>query len=131
MSTMGGMLILLLFLGAPAFVAGLVLYGFVAGNRRTYIEQKQTQGVTREELESEAKTQQEAVDSVRESLLSRVNLNGYYNFRFSADGSPTPNAFQQHHLGVLMGKPSSPRDQPGAGGIGGRGACGGDSRRRG
>jgi hypothetical protein len=68
------------------------------------LEKKQTQGVTREELEAEAKTQQEAVDSVRETLLSRVNLNGYYNFRFSADGSPTPIAFQQHHLGILMGK---------------------------
>ena len=60
--------------------------------------------MTREELEDEAKTQQEAVDSVRETLLGRVNLNGYYNFRFSADDSPTPIAFQQHHLGVLMGK---------------------------
>ena len=46
MSTLGGMLILLLFLGAPAFVAGLILYGLVASNRRTYIELKQTQ-VTR------------------------------------------------------------------------------------
>lgn len=43
MSTLGGMLILLIFLGAPAFVAGLILYGLVAGNRRTYIELKQTQ----------------------------------------------------------------------------------------
>ena len=60
--------------------------------------------MTREELEDEAKTQQEAVDSVRDTLLGRVNLNGYYNFRFSADDSPTPLAFQQHHLGVLMGK---------------------------
>ncbi len=68
------------------------------------LEKKQAQGVTREDLEDEAKTQQEAVDSVRETLLSRVNLNGYYNFRFSADDSPTPIAFQQHHLGVLMGK---------------------------
>lgn len=46
MGRLGGMLILLFFLGAPAFVAGLVLYGLVAGNRRTYIELKQTQ-VTR------------------------------------------------------------------------------------
>lgn len=37
------MLILLVFLGAPALIAGLILYGFVAGNRRTFIEQKQTQ----------------------------------------------------------------------------------------
>ena len=68
------------------------------------LEKKQAQGVTRDDLEEEAKTQQESVDSVRETLLSRVNLNGYYNFRFSADNSPTPTAFQQHHLGVLMGK---------------------------
>jgi len=32
--------------GAPAFIIGLVLYGLVAGNRRTYIELKQTR-VTR------------------------------------------------------------------------------------
>jgi hypothetical protein len=68
------------------------------------LEKKQAQGVTREDLDEEVKTQQETVNSVRESLLSRVNLNGYYNFRFSADNSPTPIAFQQHHLGVLMGK---------------------------
>jgi hypothetical protein len=68
------------------------------------LEKKSQEGVTREELEAEVKTQQETVDSVRESLASRVNLNGYYNFRFSADNSPTPVAFQQHHLGVLMGK---------------------------
>src|SRR5215212_9113314 len=40
---LGGMLILLLFLGAPALLVGLVLYGFVSSNRRTYIELKQTQ----------------------------------------------------------------------------------------
>ena len=68
------------------------------------LERKQAQAVTRTDLEDEVKTQQEAVDSVRETLLSRVNLNGYYNFRFSADDSPAPIAFQQHHLGVLMGK---------------------------
>ena len=66
--------------------------------------EKKAQGVSREEFEEEIKTQQEAVDSVRDNLLGRVNLNGYYNFRFSADDSPTPIAFQQHHLGVLMGK---------------------------
>ena len=102
--------------------------------------EKKAQGVTREQLEDEAKTQQEAVDSVRETLLSRVNLNGYYNFRFSADDSPTPVAFQQHHLGVLMGKqlgrfnflmelelqnvPHHPELSSGIGGIGGRGAFG-------
>jgi len=68
------------------------------------LEKKQSQAPTREDLEEEARTQQEAVDSMRENLLGRVNLNGYYNFRFSADKSPTPTAFQQHHLGLLMGK---------------------------
>ena len=52
----------------------------------------------------EAQTQAEAVESVRESLLGRVNLNGYYNFRLAADESPTPFSFQQHHLGLLLGK---------------------------
>jgi len=68
------------------------------------LEKKAQVAVTRDDLEAEAKTQQDAVDSVRDNLLGRVNLNGYYNFRFSADNSPTPLAFQQHHLGVLMGK---------------------------
>jgi hypothetical protein len=68
------------------------------------VEELEKKGVTRDELEAEVKTQQDAVDSVRDNLLGRVNLNGYYNFRFSADNSPTPVSFQQHHLGVLMGK---------------------------
>jgi len=68
------------------------------------LEKKAQVAVTRDDLEAEAKAQQDAVDSVRENLLGRVNLNGYYNFRFSADSSETPAAFQQHHLGVLMGK---------------------------
>jgi hypothetical protein len=44
------------------------------------------------------------VNSLRETVNSKVNLNGYYNFRFSVDGSDEPMAFQQHHLGVLMSK---------------------------
>jgi hypothetical protein len=68
------------------------------------LEKKQAEAVTREELDEEAQTQSEAVSSVRDSLLGRVNLNGYYNFRFSADDSATPVAFQQHHLGVILGK---------------------------
>ena len=66
------------------------------------LEKKAQVAVTRDDLEAEAKAQQDAVDSVRENLLGRVNLNGYYNFRFSADSSETPAAFQQHHLGVLL-----------------------------
>lgn len=68
------------------------------------LERKQAEAVTREELDDEAQTQSDAVASVRENLLGRVNLNGYYNFRFSADDSETPIAFQQHHLGVILGK---------------------------
>lgn len=68
------------------------------------LEKKQGQAVTREEVKQESESQQEAVNSVRETLLGRVNLNGYYNFRFSADQSPTPLSFQQHHLGLLLGK---------------------------
>jgi hypothetical protein len=62
------------------------------------------QMVTKDDLQQEAQSQQDAVNSVRESLFGRVNLNGYYNSRFSADGSETPASFQQHHLGVLLGK---------------------------
>ncbi len=68
------------------------------------LEKKQALTATREELKEEAETQHEAVESVRENLLGRVNLNGYYNFRFAADQSPAPAAFQQHHLGLLLGK---------------------------
>ena len=68
------------------------------------LEKKQALTATNEELKQEAQTQQDAVESVRESLLSRVNLNGYYNFRLAADQSPEPFAFQQHHLGLLLSK---------------------------
>jgi hypothetical protein len=55
-------------------------------------------------VQDDIKAQEDSVDSLREIVNSRVNLNGYYNFRFSADGSEEPMAFQQHHLGVLMAK---------------------------
>jgi len=55
-------------------------------------------------LQDELKAQEDTVNSIRETVNSKVNLNGYYNFRFSADNSETPIAFQQHHLGVLMAK---------------------------
>ena len=51
-------------------------------------------------LQDELKAQEDTVNSIRETINSKVNLNGYYNFRFSADDSETPIAFQQHHLGV-------------------------------
>jgi hypothetical protein len=47
---------------------------------------------------------EDSINSLRETVNSKVNLNGYYNFRFSVDGSEEPMAFQQHHLGVLMAK---------------------------
>src|SRR4051794_3329398 len=68
------------------------------------LEKQQTGAATKDDLKQEAAAQQEAVNSVRDSLLGRVNLNGYYNFRFAADQSDEPIAFQQHHLGLLLGK---------------------------
>ncbi len=73
-------------------------------HRLEELEKKQAGAVTREEVKQEAETQQEAVNSVRDSLLNRVNLNGYYNFRFATDTSDTPLSFQQHHLGLLLSK---------------------------
>src|SRR5688572_29541679 len=57
-----------------------------------------------QDVQDDIKAQEDSVNSLREIVNSRVNLNGYYNFRFSADGSEEPTAFQQHHLGVLMAK---------------------------
>lgn len=57
-----------------------------------------------QDLQDDIKAQEDATNSLREIVNSKVNLNGYYNFRFSADGSEEPVAFQQHHLGVLMAK---------------------------
>ena len=68
------------------------------------LERRQGGSATKDDLEQEAKTQQDSVNSVRETLLGKVNLNGYSNFRFFNDGSETNNAFQQDHLGLLLGK---------------------------
>ena len=57
-----------------------------------------------QDLQDDIKAQEDSVNSLRETMNSKVNLNGYYNFRFSVDGSEEPMAFQQHHLGVLMAK---------------------------
>src|SRR5687768_1770612 len=57
-----------------------------------------------QDLQDDIKAQEDSVTSLRETVNSKVNLNGYYNFRFSVDGSDEPMAFQQHHLGVLMAK---------------------------
>src|SRR5215204_6191474 len=57
-----------------------------------------------QDMQEDIKAQEESVNSLRETINSKVNLNGYYNFRFSVDGSEEPMAFQQHHLGLLMAK---------------------------
>ena len=57
-----------------------------------------------QDLQDDIKAQEDSINSLRETINSKVNLNGYYNFRFFADGSEEPLAFQQHHLGVLMAK---------------------------
>jgi len=68
------------------------------------LEKKLDDTVTKPELEDEAKTQQDAVNSVRETLLGKVNINGYSNFRFVTDDTETPSAFQLDHLGLILGK---------------------------
>lgn len=68
------------------------------------LEQKLTQTVTKEELEDEAKTQQDSVESVRETLLGKVNISGYSNFRYQGPEPETPAAFQLDHLGLILGK---------------------------
>ncbi len=60
--------------------------------------------VTTQDLQEEIRAQEDAINSLRETVNSKVNLNGYYNFRFSVDGSDEPTSFQQHHLGVIMAK---------------------------
>ncbi len=57
-----------------------------------------------QDLQNDVKAQEDSINSLREVVNSKVNLNGYYNFRFSTDGSEEFAAFQQHHLGVLMAK---------------------------
>ena len=68
------------------------------------LEKKQSTAVTKDDLEQEIKTEQDSVNSLRETLLGKVNVNGYNNFRYFNDGSETHNAFQQDHLGLLLGK---------------------------
>jgi hypothetical protein len=55
-------------------------------------------------LEDDIRAQEDSINSLREIVNTRVNLNGYYNFRFSADGSSEHSAFQQHHLGMITSK---------------------------
>jgi hypothetical protein len=62
-----------------------------------------TSGTT-QQLQDDIRAQEDSVNSLREIVTSTVSLNGYYNFRFSMDGSERPGAFQQHHLGMLLAK---------------------------
>ena len=68
------------------------------------LEKQQSLAATKDELEDEAKTQQDSVNYVRETLLGKVNVSGYSNFRFVTDGSEEPSAFQLDHLGLILGK---------------------------
>jgi hypothetical protein len=67
--------------------------------------EKQIAGAaTKEELEDEATTQQDSVNSLRESINSRVNVSGYSNFRFHTEEPDAPAAFQLDHLGLILSK---------------------------
>src|SRR5687768_6856468 len=68
------------------------------------LEKRLGQAATKADLDEEAKTQQDAVNSVRETLLGKVNISGYSNFRFHTDEADVPSAFQLDHLGVILGK---------------------------
>jgi hypothetical protein len=68
------------------------------------LEKKLSETVTKEELEDEAKTQQDSVNSVRETLLGKVNISGYSNFRYVHEEPEVPSAFQLDHLGLIFGK---------------------------
>jgi len=57
-----------------------------------------------QDLQDDIQAQDDSINSLRETMNNKVNLNGYYNFRFAADGSEEPASFQQHHLGVIMAK---------------------------
>ncbi len=67
-------------------------------------QQQPPPGIAAQDLQEDLRAQDDSINSLREVVNSRVNLNGYYNFRFFAEGSDEPSAFQQHHLGVLMAK---------------------------
>ena len=68
------------------------------------LERKLSETATKEELEDEAKTQQDSVNSVRETLLGKVNISGYSNFRYVHEEPEVPSAFQLDHLGLIFGK---------------------------
>jgi predicted nucleic acid-binding Zn-ribbon protein len=58
-------------------------------DRIAVLEKQQAAAVTKPDLERQEQAQDDAVNSVRETLLGKVNLSGYYNFRAFADGIST------------------------------------------
>jgi hypothetical protein len=68
------------------------------------LEKKLSETATKDDLEDEAKTQQDSVNSVRETLLGKVNISGYSNFRYVHEEPEVPSAFQLDHLGLIFGK---------------------------
>ena len=52
------------------------------------LEKQQPPGSpTTQDLQDDISAQEDSVNSLREIVNGKVNLNGYYNFRFSGDGS--------------------------------------------
>ena len=68
------------------------------------LEKQLSNAATKDELEDEAKTQQDSVNSVRETIANKVNVNGYANVRFHTDEPEAPSAFQLDSLGLILGK---------------------------
>jgi len=68
------------------------------------LEKKLGETATKSELEDEAKAQQDAVNSVRDTIAGKVNISGYSNFRFHTEEPELPAAFQLDHLGLILGK---------------------------
>ena len=68
------------------------------------LEKQMSQAATKNDLDDEARTQQDSVNSVRETIANRVNISGYSNFRYVAREPETPSAFQLDHLGLIFGK---------------------------
>ena len=59
---------------------------------------------TKDDLEDEMKAQEDAVSSVRESLLSKVNLNGYVNTRYFKDQSGAASGFALDPFALVLAK---------------------------
>lgn len=68
------------------------------------LDQKVSQAATKEDVTNEVAATTDAVSSVRETLLGKVNLNGYLNARYFADKSEAANGFQINPLAIVMSK---------------------------